>query len=79
MMSGTGLMMSLLLLRLQEVKATPIPAAAAGVGSVEHMLQERIVMYNAAISNAKAAGESAKARRYDRGLKVPEYSFILLS
>ncbi|TST47716.1 Coiled-coil and C2 domain-containing protein 1B [Bagarius yarrelli] len=46
------------------------PSAAAVCSSVEHMLQERIVMYNMAISNAKAAGESAKARRYDRGLKT---------
>lgn len=68
-------MMSLLFLRPQEVKAssTTTPAVAAAVcGSVEHTLQERIVMYNAAITNAKAAGESAKARRYDRGLKVPK-------
>lgn len=67
-------MMSLLMLRPQEVKArsagvTPGGAAAVG-GSVERTLQERIVMYNSAVANAKAAGESAKARRYDRGLKV---------
>ncbi|XP_058274515.1 coiled-coil and C2 domain-containing protein 1B isoform X1 [Hemibagrus wyckioides] len=48
---------------------TTSPAAAVS-GSVEHTLQERIVMYNTAINNAKAAGESAKARRYDRGLKT---------
>uniref|UniRef100_A0A667ZEV0 Coiled-coil and C2 domain-containing protein 1B n=1 Tax=Myripristis murdjan TaxID=586833 RepID=A0A667ZEV0_9TELE len=33
-------------------------------------LTERIDMYKTAISNAKAAGESSKARRYDRGLKT---------
>lgn len=66
---------ALLLLHPQEVKVsstttiTTTPAAAV-CGSVEHTLQERIIMYNTAISNAKAAGESAKARRYDRGLKV---------
>ncbi|XP_053507285.1 coiled-coil and C2 domain-containing protein 1B [Ictalurus furcatus] len=56
----------------QDAKAsssTP-PAAAAVCGSVEHTLQERIVMYNTAITNAKAAGESGKARRYERGLKT---------
>ncbi|KAB5535951.1 hypothetical protein PHYPO_G00123770 [Pangasianodon hypophthalmus] len=58
----------------QEVKVSSTtittPAAAAVCGSVEHTLQERILMYNSAITNAKAAGESAKARRYDRGLKT---------
>lgn len=39
-------------------------------GSIEHTLQERIDLYKTAISNAKVAGESAKARRYERGLKV---------
>ncbi|XP_047662555.1 coiled-coil and C2 domain-containing protein 1B isoform X1 [Tachysurus fulvidraco] len=60
---------------LSEVKAPSISTttptgAAAACGGVEHTLQERIVMYNSAINNAKAAGESAKARRYDRGLKT---------
>ncbi|XP_053529769.1 coiled-coil and C2 domain-containing protein 1B [Ictalurus punctatus] len=57
----------------QDAKAsstTPPAAAAAVCGSVEHRLQERIVMYNTAITNAKAAGESGKARRYERGLKT---------
>lgn len=75
-------MMSLLLLRPQDAKAsstTPPAAAAAVCGSVEHRLQERIVMYNTAITNAKAAGESGKARRYERGLKVPKHFFILLN
>lgn len=71
--------MPLLLLRPQEVKVSSTTPEAAVCGSVEHTLQERIVMYNTAIANAKAAGESAKARRYDRGLKVPKHSFILLS
>ncbi|XP_060762527.1 coiled-coil and C2 domain-containing protein 1B [Neoarius graeffei] len=54
----------------QEVKVSSTTPEAAVCGSVEHTLQERIVMYNTAIANAKAAGESAKARRYDRGLKT---------
>lgn len=29
-------------------------------------------MYETALQNAKAAGETAKVRRYDRGLKVSE-------
>ncbi|KAK3534825.1 hypothetical protein QTP86_026432 [Hemibagrus guttatus] len=58
-----------------EVKAsststTTGPAVAVVCGSVEQTLQERIIMYKTAISNAKAAGESSKARRYDRGLKT---------
>lgn len=54
----------------QEVKMLSSSTPAAVCSSVERSLQERIVMYNMAISNAKAAGESAKARRYDRGLKT---------
>lgn len=33
-------------------------------------VEERIANYKAAILNAKEAGESAKVRRYERGLKV---------
>lgn len=43
---------------------------AAAPGSLQHTLEERINMYETAIANAKAAGESSKARRYERGLKV---------
>uniref|UniRef100_A0A3B4ASY4 Coiled-coil and C2 domain-containing protein 1B n=1 Tax=Periophthalmus magnuspinnatus TaxID=409849 RepID=A0A3B4ASY4_9GOBI len=47
------------------------PATApSGATGVESMLMERIQMYNTAISNAKAAGESSKVRRYERGLKT---------
>ncbi|KAI5607902.1 coiled-coil and C2 domain-containing protein 1B isoform X2, partial [Silurus asotus] len=58
----------------QEVKvssntSSTTQAAAAVCGGVEHTIQERITMYITAITNAKAAGEPAKARRYDRGLK----------
>uniref|UniRef100_A0A8C5E6T4 Coiled-coil and C2 domain-containing protein 1B n=1 Tax=Gouania willdenowi TaxID=441366 RepID=A0A8C5E6T4_GOUWI len=37
---------------------------------VESSLMERIEMYKTAISNAKAAGETSKVRRYERGLKT---------
>ncbi|XP_042340593.1 coiled-coil and C2 domain-containing protein 1A [Plectropomus leopardus] len=47
------------------------PAAApSGASGVESRLLERIEMYRTAISNAKAAGETSKVRRYDRGLKT---------
>uniref|UniRef100_A0A673MZU0 Coiled-coil and C2 domain-containing protein 1B n=1 Tax=Sinocyclocheilus rhinocerous TaxID=307959 RepID=A0A673MZU0_9TELE len=39
-------------------------------GSIEHTLEERINLYRMAITNAKAAGETSKARRYERGLKT---------
>ncbi|XP_035261036.1 coiled-coil and C2 domain-containing protein 1A [Anguilla anguilla] len=51
----------------------PAPSGApppGGSGGLESRLVERIDMYQAAIGNAKAAGESSKARRYDRGLKT---------
>lgn len=34
------------------------------------MLQERLALYQSAVENARQAGDSAKMRRYDRGLKV---------
>ncbi|KAM3623583.1 uncharacterized protein V6R79_012954 [Siganus canaliculatus] len=46
------------------------PAAPSGGGGVESQILERIEMYKTAISNAKAAGETSKVRRYDRGLKT---------
>ncbi|XP_029918203.1 coiled-coil and C2 domain-containing protein 1A [Myripristis murdjan] len=46
------------------------PATPSGTSGLESRLTERIDMYKTAISNAKAAGESSKARRYDRGLKT---------
>lgn len=49
--------------------SSPAAAPSGGTG-LESRLLERIEMYKTAISNAKAAGETSKARRYDRGLKV---------
>uniref|UniRef100_A0A8C1MYS5 Coiled-coil and C2 domain-containing protein 1B n=1 Tax=Cyprinus carpio TaxID=7962 RepID=A0A8C1MYS5_CYPCA len=48
-------------------KPPPSPNAPA---SLEARLQERLDMYQTAITNAKAAGETNKVRRYDRGLKT---------
>ncbi|KAL2086157.1 hypothetical protein ACEWY4_017216 [Coilia grayii] len=49
---------------------SPPASSPSGVGGVEGRVLERIQMYQTAIANAKAAGESSKARRYDRGLKT---------
>ncbi|XP_069576633.1 coiled-coil and C2 domain-containing protein 1A [Brachyistius frenatus] len=46
------------------------PAAPGGATGLESRLLERVEMYKTAVSNAKAAGETSKARRYDRGLKT---------
>ncbi|XP_057187940.1 coiled-coil and C2 domain-containing protein 1A [Triplophysa rosa] len=46
------------------------PTSQSSPGSLESHLQELIDMYQTAITNAKAAGETSKARRYDRGLKT---------
>ncbi|XP_073348051.1 coiled-coil and C2 domain-containing protein 1B isoform X2 [Pagrus major] len=48
----------------QEVKVS-----SAAPGSLQHTLEERVAMYKTALQNAKTAGETSKARRYDRGLK----------
>lgn len=50
-------------------RSTP-HAAPSGATGMESCLLERIDMYKTAISKAKAAGETSKVRRYDRGLKV---------
>ncbi|XP_020643775.3 coiled-coil and C2 domain-containing protein 1B [Pogona vitticeps] len=39
---------------------------------LQQSIEERIANYKAAIANAKEAGESAKVRRYERGLKALE-------
>ncbi|KAI3374691.1 hypothetical protein L3Q82_021263 [Scortum barcoo] len=54
-------------LQQQQVK---VPSAVPG--SLQHTLEERAAMYRTALQNAKTAGETSKARRYDRGLKTLE-------
>ncbi|KAM7400192.1 hypothetical protein PAMA_004743 [Pampus argenteus] len=51
----------------QEVKVS-----SAAPGSLQHTLEERVAMYKTALQNAKTAGETSKARRFDRGLKTLE-------
>uniref|UniRef100_A0A8C7IHD2 Coiled-coil and C2 domain-containing protein 1B n=1 Tax=Oncorhynchus kisutch TaxID=8019 RepID=A0A8C7IHD2_ONCKI len=46
------------------------PSTPSGATGLEACLAERINMYQTAISNANAEGETSKARRYDRGLKT---------
>uniref|UniRef100_A0A8L0DPB4 C2 domain-containing protein n=1 Tax=Oncorhynchus mykiss TaxID=8022 RepID=A0A8L0DPB4_ONCMY len=46
------------------------PSTPSGATGLEACLAERIDMYQTAISNANAEGETSKARRYDRGLKT---------
>ncbi|EMP29640.1 Coiled-coil and C2 domain-containing protein 1A [Chelonia mydas] len=61
----------------KEIKDATIPATKvnetpADSSSVESTLVERLEMYRTAIANAKQAGDSAKVRRYERGLKTLE-------
>uniref|UniRef100_A0A8C2HH10 Coiled-coil and C2 domain-containing protein 1B n=1 Tax=Cyprinus carpio TaxID=7962 RepID=A0A8C2HH10_CYPCA len=51
-------------------RSTAAPASQNAPASLEARLQERLDMYQTAITNAKATGETSKARRYDRGLKT---------
>ncbi|EDL92235.1 similar to cDNA sequence BC016188, isoform CRA_a [Rattus norvegicus] len=39
---------------------------------IEATLQERLILYQSAVESARQAGDSAKMRRYDRGLKTLE-------
>ncbi|TRY86065.1 hypothetical protein DNTS_030165 [Danionella cerebrum] len=63
----------------EEVRQPPAPPAASqrsntvsqtAPGGLESRLQERLDMYQMAVTNARAAGETSKVRRYDRGLKT---------
>uniref|UniRef100_A0A8C9X0G4 Coiled-coil and C2 domain containing 1B n=1 Tax=Sander lucioperca TaxID=283035 RepID=A0A8C9X0G4_SANLU len=56
-----------LLVGVQDVKVS-----SAAPGSLQHTLEERVIMYKTALQNAKTAGDTSKARRYDRGLKTLE-------
>lgn len=48
----------------------PQPKATTPSPGLEATLQERLALYQTAIESARQAGDSAKMRRYDRGLKV---------
>ncbi|XP_048482730.1 coiled-coil and C2 domain-containing protein 1-like [Plutella xylostella] len=48
----------------------PAPAPPGGASSMVTLLNERIANYTLAESNAKAKGESSRARRFSRGLKT---------
>ncbi|XP_033838117.1 coiled-coil and C2 domain-containing protein 1B [Periophthalmus magnuspinnatus] len=57
-------------LEQQPVLVSPsVSVSSAAPGSVQHTLEERISMYQTALKNAKAAGETSKVRRIERGLK----------
>lgn len=53
----------------QKQQQQSAPVSSAAPGSVQHTIEERITMYQTALKNAKAAGESSKVRRIERGLK----------
>ncbi|XP_042369555.1 coiled-coil and C2 domain-containing protein 1B-like, partial [Plectropomus leopardus] len=53
-------------------KQQEVTAPSAAPGSLQHTLEERVGMYKTALQNAKSAGETSKARRYERGLKTLE-------
>ncbi|XP_054996595.1 coiled-coil and C2 domain-containing protein 1B [Sorex araneus] len=53
--------------------AAPAPVAqAAGPPGLQALLQDRIHNYREAVASAKAAGDAAKTRRCERGLKTLE-------
>uniref|UniRef100_A0A8C2ZMF0 Coiled-coil and C2 domain-containing protein 1B n=1 Tax=Cyclopterus lumpus TaxID=8103 RepID=A0A8C2ZMF0_CYCLU len=53
----------------EEQPSAPTPPAFTPTAP-KSLILERIEMYKTAISNAKAAGETSKVRRYDRGSKT---------
>lgn len=48
------------------------PKATAPSPGLEATLQERLALYQTAIESARQAGDSAKVRRYERGIKTLE-------
>nr|XP_033772258.1 coiled-coil and C2 domain-containing protein 1B [Geotrypetes seraphini]XP_033772259.1 coiled-coil and C2 domain-containing protein 1B [Geotrypetes seraphini] len=52
-----------------QIQAAEPPAVSS---LMQQMIEDRIENYRTAIGNAKQAGESSKARRYERGLKTLE-------
>nr|XP_020446940.1 coiled-coil and C2 domain-containing protein 1B isoform X3 [Monopterus albus] len=49
-----------------------VKVSSAAPGSLQHTLEERVAIYKTALQNARTAGETSKARRFDRGLKTLE-------
>uniref|UniRef100_A0A8C5GSP7 Coiled-coil and C2 domain-containing protein 1B n=1 Tax=Gouania willdenowi TaxID=441366 RepID=A0A8C5GSP7_GOUWI len=47
-----------------------LTVSTATPGSLQYTLESRVTVYKMALQNAKTAGETSKARRYDRGLKT---------
>ncbi|XP_077189868.1 coiled-coil and C2 domain-containing protein 1B isoform X2 [Paroedura picta] len=50
----------------------PQTQMSSASSELQQTIEERVTSYKAAIMNAKKAGESAKVRRYERGLKTLE-------
>ncbi|ERE79113.1 coiled-coil and C2 domain-containing protein 1A-like isoform 1 [Cricetulus griseus] len=48
------------------------PKPSGSNPGIEAILQERLALYQSAVENARQAGDNAKMRRYDRGLKTLE-------
>uniref|UniRef100_A0A8D2DFX4 Coiled-coil and C2 domain-containing protein 1B n=1 Tax=Sciurus vulgaris TaxID=55149 RepID=A0A8D2DFX4_SCIVU len=55
-----------------------VPAAQVGPQGLQALLEERIHNYREAVASAKEAGEAAKARRCERGLKTLESQLVAL-
>ncbi|XP_055529927.1 coiled-coil and C2 domain-containing protein 1-like [Wyeomyia smithii] len=53
-----------------EVGGSPPKKAASSEGAVKDLIRSRLEMYTVAEQNAKRAGESSKARRFNRGLNT---------
>uniref|UniRef100_A0A669PEH1 Coiled-coil and C2 domain-containing protein 1B n=1 Tax=Phasianus colchicus TaxID=9054 RepID=A0A669PEH1_PHACC len=65
----TDLLVFFLICLVISSETTSLPAVTS---ELQQTIEKRIVNYRTAISNAKDLGESAKLRRYERGLKTLE-------
>uniref|UniRef100_H2LF51 Coiled-coil and C2 domain containing 1B n=1 Tax=Oryzias latipes TaxID=8090 RepID=H2LF51_ORYLA len=54
------------------VKEQEVTVSSAAPGSLQHTVEQRMLLYKSALQNAQTAGETSKAKRYHRGLKTLE-------
>ena len=55
---------------------SPRPPTLSGPSDIVGVIQDRIQNYKMAQESAKAAGNTSKARRMDRGLKVDNFKIL---
>uniref|UniRef100_A0A8C8DTP4 Coiled-coil and C2 domain containing 1B n=1 Tax=Oryzias sinensis TaxID=183150 RepID=A0A8C8DTP4_9TELE len=66
------IMCSRKLMHPEETGEQEVTVSSAAPGSLQHTVEQRMLLYKSALQNAQTAGETSKAKRYHRGLKTLE-------